>query len=76
MDETKNYGLSVALASGGLKFVDESLVSLWDDFVAEQYKMKAQYDKAAEDEQRRQKEEFKKAAQEKKKADAKAKQAE
>ena len=66
--------MSVALSSGGLKFVDESLVSLWDDFVAEQYKMKAQYNKAVEDEQCRQKEEEKKAkqkeAQEKKKTEA------
>ena len=59
LDETKNYGLSVALSSGGLKFVDESVVSLWDEFVSEQYKMKAQYNKAVEDEQCRQKEEAK-----------------
>lgn len=75
LDETKHYGLSVALSSGGLKFVDESLVSLWDDFVAEQYKMQAQYNKAVEDGRCRQKEEEKKAkqkeAQEKKKAEAK-----
>lgn len=75
LDETKNYGLSVALSSGGLKFADESLVSLWDDFMAEQYKMKAQYNKAADDERCRQKEELKKEkqkeAQEKKKAEAK-----
>ena len=59
LDETKNYGLSVALSSGGLKFVDESTVGLWDEFVSEQYKMKAQYNKAVEDEQCRQKEEAK-----------------
>ena len=77
LDETKNYGLSVALSSGGLKFADESLVSMWDDFMAEQYKMKAQYNKAVDDEQCRQKEELKKEkqkeAQEKKKAEAKNK---
>lgn len=80
LDETKNYGLAVALSSGGLKFVDESLVDLWDDFVAEQYKMKVQYNKAVDDEQCRQKEELKKEkqkeAQEKKKAEAKAKETE
>ena len=66
LDETKNYGLSVALSSGGLKFVDESMVELWDEFMSEQYKMKAEYDKAVEDEQCRQKEEAKKAEQLKK----------
>lgn len=59
LDETKSYGLAVALSSGGLKFVDESLVELWDEFVSEQYKMKTQYNKAAEEEQCRQKEEQK-----------------
>lgn len=59
LDETKNYGLSVALSSGGLKFVDESMVELWDEFMSEQYKMKAEYNKAVEDEQCRQKEEAK-----------------
>lgn len=59
LDETKNYGAAAALVTGGLKFVDESLVSLWDEFVSEQYKMKAQYNKAVEDEQCRQKEEAK-----------------
>ena len=49
MDETKNYGLDIALSSGGLKFTDESMVSLWDEFVSEQYKMKAEYNKAVED---------------------------
>ena len=59
LDETKSYGLAVALSSGGLKFVDESLVALWDEFMAEQYKMKAQYNKAAEEDRCRQKEERK-----------------
>ena len=80
LDETKNYGAAVALASGGLKFTDASLDDVWDDFVVEQYKLKAQYNKAAEDEQRRQKEELKKEkqkeAQAKKKAEAKNKPAE
>ena len=59
LDETKNYGLSVALSSGGLKFVDESMAELWDEFMSEQYEMKAQYNRAVEDEQSRQKEEAK-----------------
>ena len=59
LDETKNYGLSVALSSGGLKFIDTSLDDIWDEFMSEQYKMKAQYNKAVEDEQCRQKEEQK-----------------
>ena len=59
LDETKNYGAAVALASGGLKFIDTSLVSLWDEFVSEQYKMKAQYNKAVEEAQCHQKEEAK-----------------
>ena len=59
LDETKSYGLAVALSTGGLKFVDESLAALWDEFVSEQCKMKAQYNKAAEEERCRQKEEQK-----------------
>lgn len=66
LDETKNYGAAVALGSGSLKFADESLVSLWDEFVDEQYKLKAQYNKLTEEAQRRQKEEAKKAEQLKK----------
>jgi hypothetical protein len=57
LDETKSYGLAAALTSGGLKFTDESMVSLWDEFVSEQYKLKAEYNKAAEEAQRLQKEE-------------------
>jgi hypothetical protein len=53
LDEIKNYGAAAALASGGLKFADELLVVLWDSFVEEQYKLKAQYNKAAEDDRRR-----------------------
>ena len=60
LDETKNYGLSVAMYSGGLKFVDESLVELWETFIEEQDKLKTQYNKAVEDEQCRLKEEAKK----------------
>ena len=75
LDETKNYSLATALSSGSTKFVDTSLDDVWDEFVSEQYKMKAEYNKAVEDEQCRQKEELKKekqkAAQEKKKAEAK-----
>ena len=59
LGETKRYGLSVALSSRGLKFVDESMVSLWDECVSEQDKLKAQYNKAIEELQCRQKEEAK-----------------
>ena len=56
LDETKNYGAAVALASGSLKFIDTSLVDIWDAFVEEQYKLKTEYNKAAEEAQRREKE--------------------
>ena len=75
LDETKRYGAGVALATGGLKFTDESMVELWEAFAAEQYKLKAQYNKAVDDDRRRQREAEKKAkqkeAKEKKKAEAK-----
>jgi hypothetical protein len=57
LDETKTYGLAAALATGGLKFINRSLYDVWDEFMSEQYKLKAQYNKAVEDEQCRQKEE-------------------
>ena len=72
LDETKHYGAAVALSSGSLKFVDASLDNIWDDFVVEQYKLKAAYGKAVDEAQRRQKEEKKKAEQ-LKKAEAKNK---
>lgn len=72
LDEDKNYGLAAALSSGGLKFADASLVELWESFVEEQYKLKAQHNKVVEDDRRRQKEEKKKAEQ-LKKAEAKNK---
>ena len=72
LNETKNYGLAAALASGSTKFADTSLDDLWNEFVSEQYKLKGQYNKAVEDEQCRQKEEAKKAEQ-LKKAEAKNK---
>jgi hypothetical protein len=59
LDETKNYGAAVALASGGLKFADESMVDLWNSFMEEQHKLTSEYNKAAEDDRRRQKEEQK-----------------
>jgi hypothetical protein len=76
LDETKSYGAAAALACGGLKFADESLVSLWDYFMEEQYKLKADYNKVVDEARRREKEAEKKAkqkkAQEKKKAEAEA----
>ena len=66
LDETKNYGAAVAIQTGGLKFADESMVDLWNYFMEEQYKLKAQYNDAAEEAQRRVKEEQK---QEKKRKD-------
>ena len=72
LDETKNYGLAAALSSGGLKFADASLDNIWDDFVVEQYKLKAQYGKAVDEARCRRKEEAKKAEQ-LKKAEAKNK---
>ena len=59
--ETKNYMISSAMSLGSLKFTDEALVALYDEFVSEQYKLKAQYNKAVEESQCRQKEAKKKA---------------
>ena len=56
LDETKNYGLSAALSSGGLKFVDESMLSLWETFTEEQYKLKTEYNKFADEARCREKE--------------------
>ena len=66
LGETKNYVAAVALASGGLKFVDTSLDNVWDDFVVEQYKLKAEYNKAVDEARCREKEAAKKAEQLKK----------
>ena len=55
-DETKNYLLSSVMAISSLVFTDTSLVELYGSFMEEQYKLKAQYNKAVEDDQRRQKE--------------------
>lgn len=59
LDETKNYGAAVALASGGIRFADESMLDLWYTFVEEQYKLKGQYNKAVEAAQYREREEQK-----------------
>ena len=56
LDETKNYGAAIALASGSLKFIDTSLDNIWDDFVVEQYKLKAEYNNAVEEVRCREKE--------------------
>lgn len=77
LDETKHYGLAVALSTGGLKLADESLVALLDSFMAEQNKLKATYNKSADEARRREREAEKKTkqkeAQAKKKAETKKK---
>ena len=57
--EVKNY-LAIAIpAIGFLSFADESMAALFGSFVEEHNKLKAQYNKAVADEQRRKKEEAK-----------------
>ena len=58
-NEEKNYLLSSVMTIASLVFTDTSLVELYNSFKEEQYKLKAQYNKAVEDVQRRQKEEAK-----------------
>lgn len=70
IDMTKKYSAGFAINCGGLVFTDKSLVALYGSFREEQYKLKAQYNKAVEDAQRREKENKKKADQ-LKKAEAK-----
>lgn len=59
--ETKHYALSVALATGSLKFTDESLSSLYDKFMKVHNKLKSQLFVATEEARRREKDEAKKA---------------
>ena len=56
LDETKNYILSAAITSGGLKFTEESVVALWDTFMEVHTNLKHQYFVATEDAQRRERE--------------------
>lgn len=55
-NETKQYLASFAITCGGLVLTDKSLVDLWGYFMDEQYKLRAQYNKAVDDDRRRQKE--------------------
>lgn len=64
--DTKNYLAASIPSIGFLKFTDESVAALYDTFMSEQYKLKAQYNKATEEAQRREKENKKKADQLKK----------
>ena len=77
LDETKSYGAATALACGGLKFADESMVELYDSFMEVHNNLKHQLSEAEDEARRRQREAEKKAkqkeAQEKKKAEAGAK---
>lgn len=57
--ECKKYLAITIPAIGFLSFVDESVAALYDSFVEEHYKLKAQHYKAVADEQRRKKEEAK-----------------
>lgn len=77
LDETKNYLALTSLATGGLKFTDESLVELYDNFMEVHTNLKHQLSDAEDEARRLQREAEKKAkqkeAQEKKKAEAEAK---
>ena len=55
-NDNKNYLAAFAIEHGGLVLTDKSLVDLWNDFMEQQYKLRAQYNKAVEDRQRREKE--------------------
>jgi hypothetical protein len=59
LDETKSYGIVTAINCGGLRFVDESLKALYDEFVEANYNIKHQEFMAAQDAHRREKEEAK-----------------
>ena len=75
LGETKNYGAAAALATGGLKFTEESMDELYDSFREVHNNLKHQLSDAEDEARRRQREAEKKAkqkeAQEKKKAEAK-----
>lgn len=58
-DETKYYGITAALNCGGLLFVDESLVALYDEFKKANDNIKHTEFLAGQEVQRRQKEEQK-----------------
>lgn len=77
LDETKSYLASTSIATGSLKFTDESMVELYDSFMEVHTNLKHQLSDAEDEARRRQREAEKKAkqkeAQEKKKAEAKAK---
>jgi hypothetical protein len=58
-DETKSYGIVAAMNCGGLLFVDESMVALYDEFKKANENIKHQWFEATQEAQRRQKEEQK-----------------
>ena len=77
LDETKSYLALTSLATGGLKFTDESMVELYDSFREVHNNLKHQLSEAEDAARRHQREAEKKAkqkeAQDKKKAEAKKK---
>lgn len=58
-EEPKHYLASFAISCGGLVLLDKSLVDLWNSFMEVQYNLRAQYNKAVDDDRRRQREEAK-----------------
>ena len=56
LDETKSYGAVAALSCGGLKFVDESMAALYDEFKEANENIKHQLFVATEEARRREKE--------------------
>jgi hypothetical protein len=61
LDETKHYGAAAAIATGGLKFADESVLELWNSFNEAYNNLKSQLYTAVDEARRREKEEAKKA---------------
>ncbi len=59
LDETKSYGAAAAIASGGLRFADESMHTLWDSFMEVHINLKQQLITATEEAWRREREALK-----------------
>jgi hypothetical protein len=66
-NETKAYGITAAINCGGMLFVDESLVALYDEFKKASDNIRQQEYLAAQEVRRREKEAAKKAAAEERK---------
>ena len=56
LDETKAYGIAIALKTGNLKFADESLIDLWNSYFEVHTTLKSQLSKANTETRAREKE--------------------